>query len=180
MKEYESLVISTGYDIEKRVMYPEAVSVMRNYTEIRRLVSQGHVVEVRNNGNVVVDDVEMVDLLYKDEPTSTIENVTENTTVTLPNGISLSYDELIKIVEANRQAEAELKKQEEIKVGELPQATVVDPPVEKGKEPEVTVEVEVNKDGEVIKEEVIVEEKVEEVKEETTTTTNTKNTTKKK
>ena len=65
-KRYDSIVISNTYDLERLVMYPEKAAVARTYEEIRHLISNGHIVEVRDEySNVVVDNVDKLDMLYK-------------------------------------------------------------------------------------------------------------------
>lgn len=64
--KYDTLVISNTYDLERLVMYPEKAAVARTYEEIRHLISNGHTVEVRDEySNVVVDNIEKLDMLYK-------------------------------------------------------------------------------------------------------------------
>lgn len=110
-KRYDSLVISNTYDLEKLVMYPEKVAVARTYEELRHLISNGHILEVRDDySNVVVDSIEKLDLLYKPSDL-VIENDTEtpitgNTTnstvdvntqyIRLPNGTVIDVNALMQ------------------------------------------------------------------------------------
>ena len=110
-KKYDSLVISNTYDLEKLVMYPEKVAVARTYEELRHLISNGHILEVRDDySNVVVDSIEKLDLLYKPSDL-VIENNTEtpitgNTTnstvdvntqyIRLPNGTVIDVNALMQ------------------------------------------------------------------------------------
>lgn len=103
-KEYESLVISKTFDIQDMVMYPEKISKCRSFDELRRLVSQGHTVEIRDGfSNVVVDNEDMLVTLYsepeeeKEVVDDTKEEVTEVTTdkIKLPNGQIIDLNELM-------------------------------------------------------------------------------------
>ena len=103
-KEYESLVISKTFDIQDMVMYPEKISKYRSFDELRRLVSQGHTVEIRDGfSNVVVDNEEMLVTLYsepeevKEVIDDTKEEITEVTTdkIKLPNGQIVDLNELM-------------------------------------------------------------------------------------
>ena len=105
-KRYDSIVISNTYDLEKLVMYPEKAAVSRTYEQIRHLISNGHIVEVRDEySNVVVDSVEKLDLLYK--PLDYVDSTDENNVnpnepadvltrfIRLPNGTVLDTDVLM-------------------------------------------------------------------------------------
>lgn len=103
-KEYESLVISKTFDIQDMVMYPEKISKCRSFDELRRLVSQGHTVEIRDGfSNVVVDNEDILVTLYsepeeeKEVVDDTKEEVTEVTTdkIKLPNGQIIDLNELM-------------------------------------------------------------------------------------
>lgn len=104
-RKYDSLVISNTYDLERLIMYPEKAAVARTYEEIRHLISNGHVVEVRDEySNVVVDNVEKLDMLYKpaDYEYTKEENVNPNEPaevstrfIRLPNGTILDTEVLM-------------------------------------------------------------------------------------
>lgn len=104
-KKYDSIVISNTYDLEKLVMYPEKVAVARTYEEIRHLINNGHIVEVRDNySNVVVDNLDKLDMLYKptdkeyEEELKTGEPETTEVSsryIKLPNGVVLDTETLM-------------------------------------------------------------------------------------
>ena len=104
-RKYDTLVISNTYDLERLVMYPEKAAVARTYEEIRHLISNGHIVEVRDEySNVVVDNVEKLDMLYKPADYGLVqeENVNPNEPadvstrfIRLPNGTILDTEVLM-------------------------------------------------------------------------------------
>ena len=104
-KTYDTLVVSSTYDLERLVMYPEKAAVQRTYEQIRHLISSGHIVEVRDKlTNVVVDSIEKLDLLYKpsdyDNRPSEVKNPNEPEEVSsrfikLPNGTVLDVNTLM-------------------------------------------------------------------------------------
>lgn len=105
-RKYDSLVISNTYDLERLVMYPEKAAVARTYEEIRHLISNGHVVEVRDEySNVVVDNVEKLDMLYKPADYGLVQednNINPNEPaevstrfIRLPNGTILDTEVLM-------------------------------------------------------------------------------------
>lgn len=105
--KYITLVVSDTYDAQRLVKYPEKVAIPRTYTEIKNLILNGHVVEVRDEwSNVVVDNLEKLDQLYK--PVDYVEestpvNVGDNSITTevnskfikLPNGMVLDVESLM-------------------------------------------------------------------------------------
>ena len=105
-KKYDSIVVSNTYDLEKLVMYPEKVAIARTYEEIRHLISNGHIVEVRDEySNVVVDNLEKLDMLYKptdreyeEELNSGIPETAEVSSryIKLPNGTILDTQSLMQ------------------------------------------------------------------------------------
>lgn len=106
MKEYESLVLSRTFDIVEKVMYPEKISKMRNIKELERLITEGHVVEIRDGySNVTVDSLEMLNRLYG-ETQSTVA-VDEDTTdvntskIQLPNGVIVDINTLMTVTNEN-------------------------------------------------------------------------------
>ena len=105
-RKYDSLVISNTYDLERLIMYPEKAAVARTYEEIRHLISNGHVVEVRDEySNVVVDNVEKLDILYKPADYGLVQednNINPNEPaevstrfIRLPNGTILDTEVLM-------------------------------------------------------------------------------------
>ena len=105
-RKYDSLVISNTYDLERLIMYPEKAAVARTYEEIRHLISNGHVVEVRDEySNVVVDNVEKLDMLYKPADYGLVQednNINPNEPaevstrfIRLPNGTILDTEVLM-------------------------------------------------------------------------------------
>ena len=105
-KRYDTLVVSNTYDLERLVMYPEKAAVARTYEEIRHLISNGHIVEVRDEySNVVVDNVEKLDMLYKPADYGLIQednNINPNEPaevstrfIRLPNGTILDTEVLM-------------------------------------------------------------------------------------
>ena len=104
-RKYDTLVISNTYDLERLVMYPEKAAVARTYEEIRHLISNGHTVEVRDEySNVVVDNIEKLDMLYKPAGYDNIQedNVNPNEPaevstryIRLPNGTILDTEVLM-------------------------------------------------------------------------------------
>lgn len=106
-KKYDTLVVSNTYDLERLVMYPEKAAVARTYEEIRHLISNGHIVEVRDEySNVVVDNIEKLDMLYKpadyDYDYTKEDNINPNEPadvstrfIRLPNGTILDTDVLM-------------------------------------------------------------------------------------
>lgn len=105
--KYITLVVSDTYDAQRLVKYPEKVAIPRTYTEIKNLILNGHVVEVRDEwSNVVVDNLEKLDQLYK--PVDYVEettpvNIGDNSITTevnskfikLPNGMVLDVESLM-------------------------------------------------------------------------------------
>lgn len=105
-RKYDSLVISNTYDLERLIMYPEKAAVARTYEEIRHLISNGHIVEVRDEySNVVVDNVEKLDMLYKPADYGLVQednNINPNEPaevstrfIRLPNGTILDTEVLM-------------------------------------------------------------------------------------
>lgn len=104
-RKYDTLVISNTYDLERLIMYPEKAAVARTYEEIRHLISNGHIVEVRDEySNVVVDNVEKLDMLYKPADYGVVkeDNVNPNEPaevstryIRLPNGTILDTEVLM-------------------------------------------------------------------------------------
>ena len=190
-KEYESLVISKTFDIQEMVMYPEKISKYRTFDELRRLVSQGHTVEIRDGfSNVVVDNEEMLVTLYSEPETEeevvddTKEEITEVTTdkIKLPNGQIVDLNELI-IQQANGYTHPNYleNKTEGLGLNEgglpiapelqfsTPQPTVTETPKPEVTIPETTVLEESKATTESTEENKTEETKVEEVTEESTT-----------
>lgn len=168
---YESIVTSRTYDIEENIMYPEKVSKERTYEEIRRLITQGHTLEIRDGiSNVEVSNVELFDELYKPAKDETeVEEVDKTVSITdptasivLPDGRVVNVADIMSSIVQN---ESTGQPQYLPKAEELPEVTV--PPI-----PTIPTAPELAENAKVVEEPVKVEEeatKEEEVKEEPVT-----------
>lgn len=106
MKEYESLVLSRTFDIVENVMYPEKISKMRNVKELERLITEGHVVEIRDGySNVTVDSLDMLNKLYGEVQQTVVvdeDTTTVNTSkIQLPNGVVVDINNLMAVTNEN-------------------------------------------------------------------------------
>ena len=133
-KLYESIVTSRTYDVEENVMYPEKISKERTYEEMRRLISQGHTLEIRDgSSNVEVDNTDLLDELYKpvkdetekEEDINTVSISDPTTSIVLPDGRVVNVSEIMSSIGQNQDTG---KPQYLPKTDELPQITV--PPFE--------------------------------------------------
>ena len=171
-KLYESIVISRTYDIEENVMYPEKVSKERTYEEIRRLISQGHTMEIRDGiSNVEISSLELLDELYKpakdetpvEEEDKTISITDPTASIILPDGRVVNISEIMSSIVQNEDTG---QPQYLPKTEELPQINIP-PIVTTPPAPELTENASVSEQP--VEEEVKVEEKNEEETKEVTT-----------
>ena len=170
---YESIVTSRTYDIEENIMYPEKVSKERTYEEIRRLISQGHTLEIRDGiSNVEVSNLELLDELYKPAKDETeVEEVDKTVSITdptasivLPDGRVVNVADIMSSIVHNENTG---QPQYLPKAEELPEVTVLPIPTiptapelaENVKVVEEPVKVEEATKEEEAKEEPVVEEK---------------------
>lgn len=169
-KLYESIVTSRTYDIEENIMYPEKVSKKRTYEEIRRLISQGHTMEIRDGvSNVEISSLELLDELYKpakdETPVVDEDNsisITDPTaSIILPDGRVVNISEIMSSIVQNEDTG---QPQYLPKTEELPQINIP-PIVTTPPAPELTENASVTEKSE---EETKVEEKAEEETKEVT------------
>ena len=169
-KLYESIVTSRTYDIEENIMYPEKVSKKRTYEEIRRLISQGHTMEIRDGvSNVEISSLELLDELYKpakdETPVVDEDNsisITDPTaSIILPDGRVVNISEIMSSIVQNEDTG---QPQYLPKTEELPQINIP-PIVTTPPAPELTENASVTEKSE---EETKVEEKAEEEAKEVT------------
>lgn len=169
-KLYESIVTSRTYDIEENVMYPEKISKERTYEEIRRLISQGHTVEIRDGiSNVEVSSLELLDELYKPakdetpvmEEDNSISITDPTASIILPDGRVVNISEIMSSIVQNEDTGQPqyLPKTEELPQINIPPIVTTPPAPELTENASVTEKVEEAKVEEEAKEETTTEGK---------------------